>query len=199
VSEDRLRRFFVKERQGYRVRRELREMVLFAVHDLLKDAPFSRMDLISCRNLLIYLNRDAQQRALDTFHFASKPNGLLFLGSSEFVDENNPLFDILDKKHRIYVQRATARTTLPTPMGPSAFLRALQAHDQAVAAAPVVHGKRFTLDPVAPFHGVLQHKLDRTALADLHYRLIEQLSPPSVIVDAEHQVVHLSEHAGRVF
>src|SRR5205823_1367002 len=77
VSEERLRRFFVKEHHGYRVRRELREMVLFATHDLLKDAPFARMDLISCRNLLIYLNRDAQQRVFDTFHFALKPQGLL--------------------------------------------------------------------------------------------------------------------------
>lgn len=79
VSEARLRRFFIEEPNGYRVRREMRELVLFASHDLLKDAPFSRMDLISCRNLLIYLSRDAQTRALEIFHFALKPDGILFL------------------------------------------------------------------------------------------------------------------------
>ena len=75
MSEERLRRFFVHEERGYRVRREVREIVLFAPHDLLKDSPFSRLDLVSCRNLLIYLNRDAQKRALDIFHFALRPGG----------------------------------------------------------------------------------------------------------------------------
>src|SRR5207248_1266309 len=69
VSEELLRRYFTKGHDGYKVRRELREMVLFARHDLLKDSPFSRLDLISCRNLLIYLNRDAQRRVFDIFHF----------------------------------------------------------------------------------------------------------------------------------
>ena len=81
VSEDRLRRFFIKEQGGYRVRRELREITLFAVHDLLKDSPFSRLDLVSCRNLLIYLDRDAQKRAFEIFHFALRPGSRLFLGS----------------------------------------------------------------------------------------------------------------------
>ena len=105
VTDERLRRFFIKEPSGYRVRHELREMVLFASHDLLKDAPFSRMDLISCRNLLIYLNRDAQKRALEIFNFALKPGGLLFLGASETVEEGGALFTLLDKKHRIYRHR----------------------------------------------------------------------------------------------
>src|SRR6185295_19687055 len=98
---DRLRRFFVKEHSGYKVRREVREIVLFAQHDLLKDSPFSRLDLISCRNLLIYLNRDAQQRVLEIFHFALLPQGRLFLGSSESVEDNNGLFSVADKTNRI--------------------------------------------------------------------------------------------------
>src|SRR5437762_932416 len=80
------RRFFIKEHGGYRVRRELRELVLFAAHDLLKDSPFSRLDLVSCRNLLIYLNRDAQARVFDIFHFALLPGGRMFLGSSESIE-----------------------------------------------------------------------------------------------------------------
>ena len=119
LSEERLRRFFVRDHNGYRVRRELREMVLFSTHDLLKDAPFSRMDLISCRNLLIYLNHEAQDRVLNTFHFALKPEGRLFLGTSESVDESSRLFRVLDKKNRIYARRSGLRAGLPVPTGPS--------------------------------------------------------------------------------
>ena len=90
VSEERLRRFFVKEQRGYRVRGEVRETVLFAIHDLLKDAPFSRLDLFSCRNLLIYLDARGAERALEIVHFALRPGGLLFLGASETVDGSEP-------------------------------------------------------------------------------------------------------------
>ena len=83
VSEDRLRRFFHREGQYYRVRREVRDVVLFATHSLLKDPPFSHLDLVSCRNLLIYLDRDLQQQALGTFNYALRPKGFLFLGSAE--------------------------------------------------------------------------------------------------------------------
>jgi two-component system CheB/CheR fusion protein len=196
VSEERLRRFFVKEHNGYRVRRELREMVLFAAHDLLKDAPFSRMDLISCRNLMIYLNRGAQQRVLDTFHFALKPDGRLLLGSSEAVDDDSPLFRVLDKKHRIYLRQPVARTGLPLPSGPSSLFRSIEAQAQA-AAAPVVHGKRFVQDAAVAFPRTLGADLDRASLSELHLKLIEQYAPPSVVVNAEHEIVHLSEHAGR--
>lgn len=190
VSEERLRRFFVKDHRGYRVRRELRELVLFATHDLLKDAPFSRMDLISCRNLLIYLNREAQQRAFETFHFALKPGGKLLLGSSEAVEDNSPLFHPLDKKHRIYVQVPLTRIGLPVPSGPSSLLRALE-----VQMAPVVHGKRFEQDSSVGFPSKLGANLDRSSLTELHFRLVERYAPPSVIVNAENEIVHLSEHA----
>lgn len=197
VSEERIRKFFVKEHGGYRVRRELREMVLFAAHDLLKDAPFSRMDLISCRNLLIYLNRVAQERVFDTLHFALKPGGLLFLGTSEAIDDGTPLFRVVDKKNRIYAQQPTKRVGLPVPTGPSALLRAIEAQEQA-ANASVVRGRRFEEQAATPFPaapGPLQ--LDRSALADVHFKLLERLAPPSVIVNGEHDVVHISESAGR--
>ena len=125
VSEDRLRRFFVHEPHGYRVRREVREIVLFAPHDLLKDSPFSRLDLVSCRNLLIYLNREAQKRALEVFHFALRAGGCLFLGSSETVDEGSTLFAVTDKKHRIYLARPGPRGALRVPEVPSTLARAL--------------------------------------------------------------------------
>jgi two-component system CheB/CheR fusion protein len=125
VSEERLRRFFSKEHGGYRIKRELREMVLFALHDLLKDSPFSRLDLVTCRNLLIYLNHDAQTRALEVFHFALGGRGLLFLGSSESVDEDSPLFAVTDKKHRLYVRRAATPSRIPSFAGSGTFARTL--------------------------------------------------------------------------
>lgn len=196
VDEERLRRFFIKDHRGYRVRRELREMVLFAAHDLLKDAPFSRMDFISCRNLLIYLNRDAQKRVLDTFHFALRPEGRLFLGSSESVDDGSPLFRVLDKKHRIYASKSAVRVGLPVPTGPSSLLRAIDAQERA-NTTPIVHGKRFLQDPSVAFTGTLGPTLDRAALVDLHFKLIERFAPPSVVVNAEHDIIHLSEQAGQ--
>jgi two-component system, chemotaxis family, CheB/CheR fusion protein len=194
VSEERLRRYFVKEVKGYRVRRELREMVLFATHDLLKDAPFSRMDLISCRNLLIYLNRSAQERVFETFHFALKPDALLVLGASESIDDDSPLFRVVDKKRRIYVHKSSPRGAFPVPTGPGSLVRAVEAQKQSM---PVVHGKRFVQGAAVPFQSQLGVNLDRAALADLHFRLVERYAPPSVLINAEHDIIHLSEHAGR--
>ena len=129
VSEERLQRYFVKEHNGYRVRRELREVILFAVHDLLKDSPFSRLDLISCRNLLIYLNDSAQQRAFDIFHFALRAEGRLFLGTSESAESASQLFRPVDKKHRIYSTRLTIRTGLPVPSGSGTLTRSSELQD----------------------------------------------------------------------
>ena len=83
VSPERLREFFQKDHGRYRVRKEMREKVLFAAHNVLRDAPFSRCDLISCRNLLIYLKPEAQEQVFDIFHFALRSGGLLFLGGAE--------------------------------------------------------------------------------------------------------------------
>jgi two-component system CheB/CheR fusion protein len=117
----RLRRFFVKEPKGYRVQKSIREMVMFAPHNLIKDPPFSRVDLVTCRNLLIYLSRDAQKRALEIFHFAMRPHARLFLGTSESVDDSSELFSVLDKKYRIYAHRATARPKILRCSGRTRF------------------------------------------------------------------------------
>ena len=194
VSEERLQRFFVREPRGYRIRRELREAVLFAPHDLLKDAPFSRMDMITCRNLLIYLNRDAQARALEIFHFALRQNGILFLGSSESIDENHQLFSVLDKKHRIYLHKTAPRITLPVPIGPSTLLRAVQARQ----APPVLPGMAFSHSPGAvPFPAPIPSIQDGISLQELHFKLIERLAPPSIIVNPQNEIVHLSQSAGK--
>ncbi len=196
VSEDRLQRFFTKDVRGYRVRRELREMVLFAEHDLLKDAPFSRISLVSCRNLLIYFDRDAQEKAMDIFHFALRPGGRLFLGHSETVDESRGLFAPLDKKHRVYLRRPAPRIGLPVPTGTGTLLRAMQAQG---TDAPVMPSASFTRTAGVPFTqpAPLSGAEERAALTELHFKLLERLAPPSAIINEQQDIVHLSEHAGR--
>ncbi|MFO1498191.1 MAG: chemotaxis protein CheB [Verrucomicrobiota bacterium] len=105
VGPERLLRFFEKQPGGYRVRRELRQVVLFAVHDLGNDCPFARIDLVTCRNLLIYLNPAGQRRMLDVFDFALGANGLLFLGAAEGVITSRDKFQPLDLQYRIYQRR----------------------------------------------------------------------------------------------
>ncbi len=194
VSEQRLRRFFVQDHHGYHVRRELREMVLFATHNLLKDAPFSRMDLISCRNLLIYLSSEAQNRVLDTFHFSLRPDGRLFLGTSESIDDSSRLFRVLDKRHRIYGRLLGQRMGLPMPTGPGSLLPVIAA-GSLMQSAPIVHGKRFTQGAAIQHTASSWQGFEHASLAELHFRLVERLAPPSVIINADQEIVHLSEHA----
>lgn len=194
VSSERLSRFFVREHHGYRVRRELREILLFAVHDLLKDSPFSRLDLVSCRNLLIYLNRAAQERAFDTFHFALRPEGRLFLGTSESADDCPHHFRALDKKHRLYVTLPNSRTLLPLPMGPSTLARALAAQAQSDTSASLARrppNLPVTITPGNP----RTHDEDRLSWSEVHLKLIERFGPPSLLVNGTQDIVHLSESA----
>src|SRR6266704_1150292 len=114
VSPDRLRRLFVRVEGGeYQISRSVRDLCVFAQHDLIKDPPFSRLDLISCRNLLIYLGAVMQGRILLMFHYALKPHGLLMLGTSETVGSYTRHFHLLDKKSKIYERKeTTARSRL---------------------------------------------------------------------------------------
>jgi two-component system CheB/CheR fusion protein len=102
ISPERLKRFFTEEGGGYRVRKSIRENVVFAEHNLLRDPPFSRLDLICCRNLLIYLEAGIQKAIFPSFHYALAAEGFLFLGASESVNSNPELFATLDKKHKIF-------------------------------------------------------------------------------------------------
>ncbi|HUR87675.1 MAG TPA: CheR family methyltransferase [Ramlibacter sp.] len=194
VNEDRLRRFFVNEHRGYRVRRELREMILFAAHDVLKDSPFSRLDIVSCRNLLIYLNRDAQKRVFDTFHFALVPGGRLFLGTSESVEDGSTLFNVIDKKHRVFQQRPTPRGALPLPSGPGTLALAMEAQASS-RDGPVTAGAAFRNAGALP--NAAPPEARTTSWSELHLRMLEMLAPPSILVDAEYDIVHLSPGAGR--
>lgn len=199
VSEERLRRFFTKEQGFYRVKRDVREVVLFALHDLLKDSPFSRLDLVSCRNLLIYLNRDAQSRAFENFHFALRPEGKLLLGSSESAEDATSLFIPINKKHRIYARRSTARVGLPVPYGPLTLPSlALQARQRIImmeegpAAMPPPATRLTSAAPEPP-----RERCPAISWEELHLKLVERFAPPSLIVNSAYDIVHLSEHGGR--
>jgi two-component system CheB/CheR fusion protein len=102
IALERLRRFFVREGAGYRVKKEIREMVVFAVQSLVKDPPFTRLDLLSCRNLLIYLMPELQKRLIPMFHHALKPGGVLFLSPSESIGNHTELFSSLSHKWKFY-------------------------------------------------------------------------------------------------
>ncbi|WP_454911301.1 CheR family methyltransferase [Stutzerimonas chloritidismutans] len=176
VPPSRLRQYFVKEQNHYRMQKELRERILFARRNILRDPPFSRLDLISCRNLMIYLDRDIQLEVLRMFHFALNPGGYLFLGSSETADACSQLFTPVDKKNRIYRAKEVSSSLRRTPTGPFQGF----AH-----AAP----------PRAPSNQSFSRN-KKFSFADVHQRALEQYAPPSVIVNQEAEIVHMSDRAG---
>ncbi len=198
VSPERLRQFFGRDHGRYRVKTEIRERVLFAAHDILRDPPFSRLDLISCRNLLIYLKRETQARVLDIFHFALRPTGLLFVGGSESVEEAGALFAPLEKHHRLYVRRSAPRPSWMIPALPlSPTLRPIRelprprSSAMAAMSPPELSASPDNI-PTAEAH-------ERRALlfGEVHLKLLEKYGPPSIVINQDQDVVHLSEHAGR--
>lgn len=115
VSAERLQRFFVEEKNGYRVSKAIRERCIFARHNALADPPFSRIDFISCRNMLIYLEPVLQQQIFRTLHFALKPGGSLWLGNSESVGASRALFDVVDASHKLFLRRHGPASNLRIP------------------------------------------------------------------------------------
>lgn len=174
MSRERLNRWFVMENGSYRVRREVREAVVFAPHILLRDPPFSRLDLVVCRNLMIYLQRDVQQDVLGLFHYALNPGGLLLVGTAESVD-GHEAFEVVDKHHCLYARRNVPVKDARLPVFP--------------LSAGGAAGSQETADrtPVRPSAGY----------GALHAQLVEQYAPPSILINHNHDVVHYSSHAGR--
>ena len=111
ISPERLRRFFIKEDSGYRIKKEIREMLVFAVQNVIKDPPFTKIDLISCRNLMIYLEPELQNRLIPIFHYALKPNGILFLSPSESIGNHTDLFETMNRKWKLYKSIPTSSST----------------------------------------------------------------------------------------
>jgi two-component system CheB/CheR fusion protein len=174
LSPERLKRYFVRDGDHYQVKRELRDIVLFANHSLLRDPPFSRIDLISCRNLLIYLERELQQQVVATFHYALSPNGYLFLGSSETAEHPAALFRQIDREAHLYQAIATRRHELP--------------------ALPRLAGPLSVAGATPPARTHIDAAISE---ATIHREGLEQVAPPSILVDEAHHALHLSELAGR--
>ena len=175
VSAERLRRFFVHEAGTYRVAKELRDMCIFSVHSVIRDPPFSRLDLISCRNLLIYLKPALQAQIIPMFHYALRRSGYLFLGSSENVSRHSELFTSLDRKNRIFRRRdLVARPPLPSPQ----FL------PQARRGGSVGGGQS----------GLVQRSDNLRRIATT---IVEHFTPTFVIVDEDGQALYFSSGTGK--
>ena len=155
-------------------------MILFASHNFIKDPPFSRLHLISCRNVLIYLNHTAQERIMETFHFALNPGGFLFLGTSESIDGASDLYDTYDQHNHIFRTRPVTVKNYPVPESiPNLKL------DYA--------GQRQKI------HENGNDRQERLTYVELHQKLLEQYAPPSVVVNEEYEIVHMSDSVGKYF
>ncbi len=173
---------FAREGEYYRVKQELRDAVLFTNHNVLRDPPFSRQDLIACRNVLIYLQREVQEKVFDIFHYALHTGGYLFLGSSESVEHLPELFEVVDKIHRIYKAKPWQGERPHIPSLPLTLRRSRRSAEAGTTFHP--RPGRYT-DEIAP------------TFEEQHEKALETYGPPSLIINELHMVLHVSETAGR--
>ncbi len=174
VPPERLARFFVKEAHGYRVRKAIREMIIFAPQNLIMDPPFTRLDILSCRNLMIYLAAEMQQKLIPLFHYNLNPGGILFLGSAETVGNATDLFAPLEGKARLYRRRDSALRPAPVEF-PTAF------------AAPSTGG---------PAPGSASKPAQNLqALAD--QLVLQRHAPPAALVNDAGDILYISGRTGR--
>jgi two-component system CheB/CheR fusion protein len=175
VSPLRLKRFFTGDDVTYSVNKDIRDMCIFSAHSVVRDPPFSRIDLISCRNLLIYFGVNFQAHVLPVFHFALKPRGYLFLGTSENVSQHADLFAPVDKKYRIFQRREQVASPLQFPL--------------------------FTpTGRTLPTSGEMQH--DNGAIGTnlrriVESRVMERFAPAHVVVNREGDILHYSLRTGK--
>ncbi|EGW21069.1 chemotaxis protein CheB [Methylobacter tundripaludum] len=176
VTPERLRRFFIKEDDGYRVKKEIREMVVFAVQNVVKDPPFTKLDLLSCRNLMIYLEPELQNRLIPAFHYALKPGGVLFLSPSEGIGNHTELFTPLNRKWKFY--RAT----------PSA----------ASTRAILTSNLNWTTEPVHKTPEDIMKSARENNLAELTRRMLLQFyAPTSVMTDLKGNILYVYGETGK--
>lgn len=179
VSPGRLKQFFLAEDSQYRIRKEVREMAVFAPQNVIKDPPFTKLDFLSCRNLLIYLNADLQKRLMRIFHYAIKPGGFLFLGPSESIGEFDDLFETVDKKWKIFRCKDTSPAAYPLPAMPAAI------EDTA----------RVNAD--SPGYHLPQAKTRESRISTLIEReMLNQFCPASVVVNDRGDMIHVHGRTG---
>lgn len=176
VSPERRERWFQPDGDDFVVAKSIREMCIFSPHSAIKDPPFGRLDLISCRNLLIYLNSELQERLVRVFHYALTPGGYLLLGPSEGLARNARLFSVVDKKHRLYLRREEPSARLPAPP-PRA-----QADTGSVAARLESNTARASGENL----------IERSAR-----RALERYAPAYVVIDGNFDVLRFAGDTGR--
>ena len=181
ISPQRLERFFSLEPGDthYRIRKGIRDVLVFSEQDLIKDPPFSRLDLISCRNLLIYLTADLQKRLIPLFHYALAPGGWLFLGSSEGIGKFDSLFAGADRKAKVYQRKDKAPGTQRAAL--SSATSRLMAPTKARVAHSAAHAKRASKPPMREL---------------MEQALLRQVTPASVMVNAGGDMVYVHGHTG---
>ncbi len=177
VSPERLKKFFVKEDGNYRVGKEIREMVIFAPQNVTTDPPFTKLDLISCRNLLIYLNPELQKKLLFLFHYCLRPEGILFLGPSETTGSLTDLFGALEVKWKLYVRRESAAAMMQGLEFPASLFS-----PETVEREGLRRGE-----------GALASNLQ-----DLATRLLLQdFTPPAVLITDQGDILYISGRTGK--
>jgi two-component system CheB/CheR fusion protein len=174
VSAERLRRFFVKVDKGYQVSKRVRDLCIFARQNLCHDPPFSKMDLISCRNVLIYLGADLQKQILPTFHYALRSSGYLLLGTSETIREFTELYQMLDRKHKFFAKIPNSNSRSILGIAPRIYL-------PDTAAQPPLTGIQETWGDME-----LQRAADRIVLA--------RYGPPGVVIDEKQEILQSRGH-----
>jgi len=174
VSPERLKRFFIKEDNGYRVAKEIREMVTFATQNIIMDPPFTKLDILICRNLLIYLTPELQRKLMPLFHYSLNPGGVLFLGSAESVSTFTALFEPMNLRSRLFRRRESVMTT-ESPVFPISY----------IAARPGVSKELPMLKPAANLQ----------TLAD--QLLLQHFSPPAVLTNDKGDIVYISGRTGK--
>ncbi len=177
VSPARLRRFFTKLDGQYQIKKSLRELCVFARHNLIKDPPFSAVDVITCRNVLIYFDATVQRRIMSAFHYALRPTGVLMLGGSETVGPIGDAFTMLDKRHKVYGKKPGAARFV---LGPTTIEPARQArrgdHDGTAVAPPEQERPRIDL----------QREIDRV--------LLGRYAPAGVLVNGAFEILQFRGH-----
>lgn len=176
VSQERLERYFVQEDDTYRINKETRERIIFAPHNVTRDPPFTHIDLVSCRNLLIYLEPDLQQQVLALFEYALEPGGLLLLGGSESVGPLASAFELLDKKAKLFVHRSThPRRTFSLPIDPLWGERATRREDRFVTRV----------------------NARQSAVSAAEQLLMSEFVPPSAIIAPSGELAYIYGRTGR--
>lgn len=175
VSENRKKRFFNFDGAAYTISSQVRELCVFSPHSVIRDPPFSRMDMVSCRNLLIYFGPEVQSRVLPVFRYALRPGGYLFLGTSESIGQHGELFATIDKKNRIF----QARDSVGGAGRPSLFNADLPSGSGPRSApAPVLHSRP-------------------TIKQAVEARVLDHFAPAHVVVSADGEAVYFSSRLGR--